>query len=585
MAEPFYVPFEPGINMQKVWTPRVVVATLVDEVPDIGAIDTAAADAWFDRPAIENLSAVRTRTPADPPTRVAVMCDDRYLLVAFECMEPAMANVHRLVPADAKDGKVDLVDGALPRTMAYDEHVSLQLDCAHDKTAYFQLSVSINGAHSATRRQARMSWTALPAETYLDNGELQWDSVVCERGDRWRAAIGVDLASVGIEPGQPTVGVNLVRARNVDWMRYDSWVDVVHTDNVPGVALGDLYLRPAGATVRRVDFGNFETGSNRVTVTVAGEGRARLSVRVADGGDEAPGETHSADAAPAGGEADLAADFELPFDRTEHAVTLEVVDADSGAPAYRASWPLSNHANINVSQPYVSSRSGAADPSPDEADFHEKKIRRLISRLPKFCRRTTAQGAPSDFTLAAEDGSVAFNLMEAGALKRIADWVCTLFASDSDRLAAVALLTNDNWITTHAAVRVKMHWQLTPLSLLRLGTGHCYSRAVVGAGIAGELPDPATGANHRAWPTLVLGHVITAVERPGGWTYIDPSFGHFFYNADNTDLATAAELAADHSLVTRVVKGAARLRNYASTAGHVRLETGTIVWPAGAPAR
>jgi len=173
-------------------------------------------------------------------------------------------------------------------------------------------------------------------------------------------------------------------------------------------------------------------------------------------------------------------------------------------------------------------------------------------------------------------------LMKAGALKRIADWVCSLFAGDDDRLAAAALLTNDDWVTVHALQRVSMQSELTPLSLLRLGGGHCYSRASIGAGIVREIPDPA-GGNHQAWPVLVVGHVVTAVRRGDDYVYIDPTFGHFFYNKANTALATARQLAADESLVARVVKAKDRFANYAALPGHVLIETGTITWPAGAP--
>ena len=91
------------------------------------------------------------------------------------------------------------------------------------------------------------------------------------------------------------------------------------------------------------------------------------------------------------------------------------------------------------------------------------------------------------------------------------------------------------------------------------------------------------GANHQAWPVLVVGQVVTAVRRGDDHVYIDPTFGHFFYNKENTALATAGELPADESLVACVIKAKKRFANYASLPGHVLIETGAIVWPAGAP--
>jgi hypothetical protein len=128
-----------------------------------------------------------------------------------------------------------------------------------------------------------------------------------------------------------------------------------------------------------------------------------------------------------------------------------------------------------------------------------------------------------------------------------------------------------------------MQSHLTPLSQLRLGGGHCYSRAAIGAGIANEMTDPATGGKHLAWPTLVLGHVVTAIQRGDDVVFVDPSFGHFFYNAGNTTLATARELEVNSELVSRVVKGEKRRANYAVRKAQIRLDEGTVVWPAGAP--
>jgi len=581
MTEPFYVPFEPGAGVDGVFEPRVARARVVDAAPQATDIMTEAADAWFPAPTVDTLHSVTTREPAEPQTRVAIFRDKRFLLIAFDCAEPEMPRIRRAVPAEATDGKISDGEGDFPRSIAYDDHVEVFLDDAHDKTNYHWLRINVNGAAQAMRVGTAMSWTTLPVLTWPDPVPLEWTPAVAERADGWRAAVRIDLASIGVASDQPTVGLNLIRCRNVDLWRCSSWADVVNISRIPALALGDLYLTPSGPTVRRVDFGRLETGENRVTVAVdaPADASARLNVRVG-GNDE--GGAPSEDSAIPG---DLIADFHLPPDRVAWAVTLEVTDSADGASAYRATFPLNNHANTVVNHPYSAADGPLGEPDPADADFHDKKLRQVISRLPKFHRETTAQGAPSDFTLVADDGSVSFNLMAAGALKRIADWLCGLYDSDVDRLVAVALLTNDNWVTVHAADRVSMHTHLTSLSQLRLGAGHCYSRAAAGAGIVCELPDPATGENHRAWATLVGGHVIVAIERRGDVTYIDPSFGHFFFNSGNTDLATSAELAADHSLVTRVVKGPRRLRNYTHPDRHTRLEPGTIVWPTGAPPR
>ena len=589
MDDRFYVPFEPGIGAKRVWTPKVAVAKRVERAPDASAVGTPEADAWFESPAIANLNSLSTRKPAAIATRVAVFHDAKHLFVAVECVEPEMSRTRRLVPKDAPKGEVVVVPGSMPRTLACDDHVTLFLDQRHDKTTYYDLALSITGAARAHRSSAPMGWTALPAKDWIELEGLRWEHAVAERPDRWRAAFRVDLTSIGVDPArQPTVGFNVVRGRNVDVLRYQSWADVVHPEAVPGLALGDLYLGERGATVRTIDWGTLEYGANRVTLTVAGGAAAReveLKVTVADTEGKYSAMTRSgAVKLPAGGTAQVRAAFDVPFNLGGVLATLELSDPSSGGILYRATFPARSHGDLRIAQPYAGAvPTRRDDPSPNDPHFHENKVRFVVSRLVKFCRRTTAQGAPSDFTLMSEDGKIVFDLMKPGALKRIADWVSTLFTSDNDRIAAVALLTNDDWVTVHAAPRTGMQWQLTPLSMLRLGGGHCYSRAVIGAGIVRELVDPATGANHEAYPVLVLGHVVTAIRRRGDWTLIDPTFGHFFYNGDNTDLATATELEADPSLVSRVVIGARRLANYAKTAGQIRIETGAIVWPTGAP--
>jgi hypothetical protein len=126
---------------------------------------------------------------------------------------------------------------------------------------------------------------------------------------------------------------------------------------------------------------------------------------------------------------------------------------------------------------------------------------------------------------------------------------------------------------------------MTALSALRLGAGHCYSRALGGTGIVNAMTDPRTGKPFEAYPCLVVGHVVTAIRWRDGWTFIDPSFGNFFFNRENTDLATDLELEADHALIERVAVRKGAIANYGRRDVQVRLEEGTVVWPAGAPAR
>lgn len=446
-----------------------------------------------------------------------------------------------------------------------------------------------------------MGWTVFPANTALACGadleNLDWQSDVHEAEDHWRAAFSVGLTGLAADiRSRPTVGLNFARWRNVDVWRHYSWAPAVHLDHFPALAMGDGYLSADPVRVGGIDWGTLDYGPNQVGVSLLGGGRdaeAVLKVGVQDF--ERCSETAYAAqtvsrpvAVPKRGEAEAAAEFYLPHDYYNVLVELEVATPDGTETFYRATFPLGNHAGLRI-QPYCRAPQGTAhdapeDPAPSDPDFHRKKREFVQAKLPRFRRLNTADGTASDFVLSAADGSVEFDLMKPGALRRIADWICTLFERDCDRLVAVALLTNDDWVTTHAGPRVGLHKHLTPLSQLRLGCGHCYSRAEVGAGIAAQLPDPATGGRQRANAVLVVGHVVVAVERGDDYVMFDPSFGHFFFNAGNTDLATARELVADPGLVARAVKQPKkRFLNYASIPAQIRLEPGTVVWPAGAP--
>ncbi|MCF7838661.1 MAG: hypothetical protein K9N49_08530 [Candidatus Marinimicrobia bacterium] len=598
-----HVPFEPGLGSDPVMCPVSITVRTVAEVPAIAAIRGQACCEWFAAAQVTNLGHLRSRQPGHPPTRVAVLRDARRLFVAFHCTEPQMKKAHRLVPRDSQDGCVEIFPG-LRRALEYDECVGLYLDPGNAKREFRLLQVNINGARLARRISSVMGWTVFPLQTPQacapEPDSLTWESEVFEAGDHWRAALAVDLETLCAGADQPpTVGLNFARWRNVDLWRQYSWAPAVHLWHFPALALGDGYLTDSPARVTRIDWGTLEYGANRVRMALSGGGRAcevALRVTVRDSGEVGDPEFAYAvttDSTPVElmphGQVEVTAGFELPFEYPNVDVRLEMVERGRAGGFYRATFPLGNHNGLRVRQPSlrVARRTGAAaprNPDPSDPDFHRRKRDFILSRLPRFRRRNTAGGAPSDFVLSAMDGSVAFDLMKPGALRRIADWIGSLFEPDTDRIVAVAMFTQDDWVTTHAAARVGLHTHLTPLSALRLGGGHCYSRAIVGAGLVSELPDPATGGRHRAQPTQVMGHVVVAVERGDDYVLFDPSFGHFFYNSSNTNLATARELANDPGLVSRVVKAPEKIRlYYACIPSQIRLEQGTVVWPADAP--
>jgi hypothetical protein len=585
--EPVYVPFEPGLNVAQTLPALPLMARRVERVPDVAAVRTDQADHWFETPALSNLLNLRDHQPADPVTRVAILRDDRFLFIAFDCIEPDVRRVRRFIPRDAPNGSFKVYDDSIPRVLDQDDHVAVGLDAGHDHATVLWLRTNLNSARRATRATSTMSWAAVPVSTReTDPADVNWDSDVVERGDRWRAAFRVELSAVGVDPiAQPTVGLHLGRAHYGVVLRHFGCTATLPELGANPLAFADLYLNAPDVTVRSVAWADRAYGPNRLIVAVAGHGNPR-QVRAFATLSHATGLAHTSESAAAavtrGGTAELALAYHMPHNYEGAKLAVELRDAISGEILYRGTFPVGNHANLNTP---TRRPDDARDPRPDDEDFYEKKRNYVLSRLPRFGRKTTAQGAPSDFTLASTDGQVTFSLMEAGAVARIGRWLDSLFDNAIDRVVAAALFSNQDWVTTHCNARVGMHTQLTALSCLRLGSGHCYSRAVAGAGIVGSMTDPNTGKPFEAYPVLVLGHVVVAVRWRDAWTFIDPSFGHFFFNRANTDLATDAELEADHELIKRVGLSKSRLRNYGRRDVHVRLEEGTIVWPAGAPPR
>ena len=172
----------------------------------------------------------------------------------------------------------------------------------------------------------------------------------------------------------------------------------------------------------------------------------------------------------------------------------------------------------------------------------------IVRSLPRFTRKTTADGAPSDFFVEADDGSVSFNLMEAGALSRIARYIEETFSSDEERLLGCAFLINQPAFMTYVNQSSSyVAEDMSPLSQLRFGSAQCgaFSSVCLAVvkrmrSVAGELFDG-----------MILncpGHLMTAVRIGRDHVIIDASIGNVFYVADNSRMATLSELLAEPGL-------------------------------------
>lgn len=206
-----------------------------------------------------------------------------------------------------------------------------------------------------------------------------------------------------------------------------------------------------------------------------------------------------------------AIDFEYFVDRRQstHLKPFETnklgveVLSSSGELLYRAQLPAERHLGICLDEPY-----GIKSTFVPTGTVRDRWLDRVVRGLPRLHRRTTAQGADSDFCLVFEDGALAVNLMCDHAWTALAQIIEECFHSAEDRLVASMALIGQKSVTNlvldpmffnlggahtyHSA----HHSLMGPLSILRFGGGSAVCRAAVLAALLQRVHDPATGRAH-----------------------------------------------------------------------------------------
>jgi len=224
------------------------------------------------------------------------------------------------------------------------------------------------------------------------------------------------------------------------------------------------------------------------------------------------------------------------------------------------------------------------------AEFAEQKVRSICVRLPEFTRLTTLDGAPSDFVVRAEDGSVEFNLMHPGVLGQMAQYIESLYDNDVDRVLGALYFSYHPAIGRHMSMGHRYNKGCGPLSIMRLnfagGGGNCGFHSRLFTGVASHLT--IGGERLTAHTVGVWGHCIAAVGWRGSKSLIDADVGHFFLTADGTDLITIDEMRRGDPVITTA--GPGELGRYLTFADeHTReypttvIDTFTGVFPPGAP--
>lgn len=236
-------------------------------------------------------------------------------------------------------------------------------------------------------------------------------------------------------------------------------------------------------------------------------------------------------------------------------ITVEVSAA--GQSFYRSAWGAAYHGPVSVYQRYGSDVGAQTRPTPGEPYFGEKLIRWMSSRLPIFEKRTTRDGAPSDFVLQAEDHSAEFDLMAPDVLDRMAAYIEKRFDTDFERLLALYCFDLQPAVARHNSGGHHLMVRADPLSILRgnfAGAGgNCGFHAALFAGLVSSLH--AGGQALSARTISIWGHVITSVKWNGSRALLDNDVGHLFFTADGRDFASIEEFRSNPWLLTTAGPG------------------------------
>lgn len=230
---------------------------------------------------------------------------------------------------------------------------------------------------------------------------------------------------------------------------------------------------------------------------------------------------------------------------------LTIRDA-GGQTLWAAEYPFGFDCGIIVRERYgARGRPLPARPEPSDPDYLYRQRAYLVARLPDYRRRTTREGAPSDFYLDDVDGGEHHDLIAPDALGRAAAMLAGRFHDWQDALAAAALWAYHPCITRHSATWAPVASQAAVGTLPRVNGCFCGDVARLVAALAEKVGEclavPLSGH------TLGLrGHLATLVATPLGRVVLDGMLGHWYRTLDNTRLATLEEMRAEAAIVRRV---------------------------------
>ncbi len=458
------------------------------------------------------------------------------------------------------EGRANVARPAHPEWY-YRDHLVVFLNPGHDHATRWLYAVDDEGK---VIREA--AWTA-PGEAPADHPTRELAEPPAAEGEFRRLGDGRFWARLRWSVALPTLplGVKIkvgfheeVIPRPLVWPEQPAWMD-----DLP-LSYGDLFAVKPAVAVESLDFHEPAWGGEpsrvamRMAIAPGGprEGSVDI-VAILPEDSEQPQPSVAWKASPSD-----AAEVILPVVFPHRAkwasdvrltARLRLTVRDGGGRAlWAAEYPFGFDCGIIVRERYGSAgASPSPRPEPSDPDFVNLYRAYLLARLPAYRRRTTREGAPSDFYLEDADGGEHLDLMAPDALDRVAAMLARRFPDWQDALAAAALWAYHPCITRHSSSWSVVASQAAVGTIPRVNGCFCGDVARLTAALAEKVGE-RLGMPFKGYTVGMRGHLSTMVESPLGRVVLDGMLGHAYLTLDNTRLATLEEMRANDAIVRRL---------------------------------
>ncbi|NCO35570.1 MAG: hypothetical protein AUJ92_05715 [Armatimonadetes bacterium CG2_30_59_28] len=501
-------------------------------------------------------------------TSVDVWLEASELFFRFTCWENRLAHVLQ------KDE---------PRTT---EHVWVALDPFHNHVDRWLFVVDVYGRRQVVREWVlsgesygnlvQDQWHVEGVEVSPEQTCVNWAATVQMEVDHWEAEARIPSSFFGLESFPfAVVGADFGRTSfspvGERWPSVKmAWCGVTRRTYQQPRYLGDLYLSRPAAPVKSLHFPYPHWGTNHGLITFDDNAiqdvALEVTARTQRGSKTESLEISSNFVTAEQNDLEFAyvvntSQIWHPDPRCVRHLVIDVQMGEDESPYFHASYPIGAHHGILVDWEYGSEITDPCpDPPPDDPDFRKHKLEFIRSRLHRFQRKNTTEGALSDFVLESTDGDIVFNLMVEGVMGRIAEYLEQRFDETMNLLLGALCFVQQKSVTNYTLATpfpcagesslFPRERATNPLSIIRFGGGAACARATALQGIIRCMHNPKTREKFTAQMVQIGEHVaVAAVQRRNSFILLDPTSGVFFLLPDHTDFATADEVHANEGIL------------------------------------